>query len=342
MGVRKSTEGFIEQAVKVHGYRYSYENCLYVNNKTDVLITCSIHGDFPQKPSNHLNGKGCPRCSKSGLRAIDYTGYRYGKLTVLSRAQTPAGHKSKNNYWYVRCSCGSEAYVVATTAFKAKARHDAACGRCSSLKRAETRRRKMNPSVVGKRFGRLLALREWGRDSNAQVRILCQCDCGNQSIPYRSNLIRGDTTSCGCYWEEVFGQDSLKKMSEDAEWAGVETYLYLVNVNNEFLKVGIARSLALRKRVSDGFYCNYLYSIAMKRSDAWAIEQILLYQTRHMAPVVLSEKYAEWPGRTELRADLDRAAWYQARIEELIDQVSLSGWLSVLQSYVPKAAMRRV
>ena len=341
MGVRKSTDDFIREAREVHESRYSYENCSYINNKTDVLITCQVHGDFPQKPSNHLSGKGCPRCSKSGLRSVDYTGYRYGKLTVLERAPTPQGHKSKNNYWYVKCSCGSSPYVVATTAFKAKSRHDASCERCSALKRAETRRRKMNPNIVGKRFGRLRVLREWGRDINAQVRVLCQCDCGVQTIPYRSNVIRGDTTSCGCYWEEVFGWDSLKKMTEDADWAAVPTFLYLVNVNDEFLKVGIARSLALRKRVSDGFYRDYLYSLSMRRSDAWAIEQILLYETKGAAPDVFSSKYADWPGRTELRADLDRVDWYKGRIAELFDQVALRGWLLVLQSLIPKTAMRQ-
>jgi len=341
LGARKSTDDFIEAAREVHGYRYSYENCSYVNNKTDVLITCFVHGDFPQKPSNHLNGKGCPRCSKSGLRSVDYAGYRYGKLTVVRRALTPEGHKSKNNYWYVQCACGRDPYVVATTAFKAKTRHDASCGHCSSLKRAETRRRMMNPNIVGSRFGRLEVLREWGRDRTAQVRVLCQCDCGDQTICYRSNVIKGDTTSCGCYWEEVFGADSLKKMKQDPEWASVATFLYLASVNDEFLKIGIARNLAVRKRASQGFYREYLYSAQMKRCEAWAIEQILLYETKEKAPGHLSSRYANWAGRTELRDDMARVAWYEGRILMLIHRIKFDGWLAVLQSSVPRAAMRQ-
>jgi hypothetical protein len=35
----------------------------YVNEKTKVLITCPLHGDFPKTPSLHLQGYGCNRCS---------------------------------------------------------------------------------------------------------------------------------------------------------------------------------------------------------------------------------------------------------------------------------------
>ena len=60
-----TTESFIENSEKVHGDKYDYSNVNYVNAYTPVEIICKKHGSFTQKPNNHLNGAGCPRCSES-------------------------------------------------------------------------------------------------------------------------------------------------------------------------------------------------------------------------------------------------------------------------------------
>ena len=59
---RNSTANFIEQAGKVHGNKYCYANTSYVLSVEKVTITCPIHGDFTQTPTNHLYGYGCSRC----------------------------------------------------------------------------------------------------------------------------------------------------------------------------------------------------------------------------------------------------------------------------------------
>ena len=55
---------FIEKAKKVHGEKYNYSNVKYVNSQSKVCIICPEHGEFWQTPNNHLNGKGCPKCSR--------------------------------------------------------------------------------------------------------------------------------------------------------------------------------------------------------------------------------------------------------------------------------------
>ena len=63
-GSRKvTTEEFIKKARKVHGDKYDYSKVDYVNNNTKVTIICPTHGEFEQKPSGHLTGRGCPYCS---------------------------------------------------------------------------------------------------------------------------------------------------------------------------------------------------------------------------------------------------------------------------------------
>ena len=61
---KKTTPIFIDQANKKHLYFYDYDKVVYLSSKDKVLITCKIHGDFPQTPSNHLRGHGCPKCNK--------------------------------------------------------------------------------------------------------------------------------------------------------------------------------------------------------------------------------------------------------------------------------------
>ncbi len=60
---RKTIEQFIKDAIEIHGYKYIYDKVEYINSKTEVIITCRIHGDFPQRPNSHLNGNGCSKCS---------------------------------------------------------------------------------------------------------------------------------------------------------------------------------------------------------------------------------------------------------------------------------------
>jgi hypothetical protein len=60
--VRMSNQQFIDKSNKVHGNKYGYTKCNYINSHTKVLIECPEHGEFLQAPYSHLNGHGCPMC----------------------------------------------------------------------------------------------------------------------------------------------------------------------------------------------------------------------------------------------------------------------------------------
>jgi hypothetical protein len=54
---------FVRRSKEVHGDKYTYDNVVYIASNKKVMITCPLHGDFPQSPSNHLLGKeGCKPC----------------------------------------------------------------------------------------------------------------------------------------------------------------------------------------------------------------------------------------------------------------------------------------
>ena len=54
---------FIENAIKVHGDKYCYENSECFNATDKVEIECPVHGMFPQPANQHLQGHGCPQCN---------------------------------------------------------------------------------------------------------------------------------------------------------------------------------------------------------------------------------------------------------------------------------------
>lgn len=70
---RKTTEDFIKKAKEIHGNKYDYSKVEYVTAKTPVCIICSEHGEFWQKPNDHLNGRGCPICKISHLECEVYS-----------------------------------------------------------------------------------------------------------------------------------------------------------------------------------------------------------------------------------------------------------------------------
>lgn len=60
---RLTKEEFIIKSNLKHNYKYGYEKVEYINNKSKVIITCPVHGDFLQMPKSHyLNGSGCQIC----------------------------------------------------------------------------------------------------------------------------------------------------------------------------------------------------------------------------------------------------------------------------------------
>lgn len=68
MPIRKTTQEFIENSVKIHGNKYNYSKCNYIGNKNKVCIICPTHGEFLQTPNDHIGGHKCSKCSLSEQR----------------------------------------------------------------------------------------------------------------------------------------------------------------------------------------------------------------------------------------------------------------------------------
>lgn len=69
-GKNKTTEDIIKEFKSIHGDKYGYKLVRYVNCELKVKIICPIHNVFEQRPSDHLNNKGCKKCANESIAII--------------------------------------------------------------------------------------------------------------------------------------------------------------------------------------------------------------------------------------------------------------------------------
>lgn len=133
-------------------------------------------------------------CEKRAIGQMrDLTGMKSGKLTVLK----PYGKSKDGHYrWLCQCDCGNMTVAQSNNLVSQNARS------CGCL-RKETMGD--HEDLTGMRFGRLTAIKRV-ENKNNQVRWLCKCDCGNDTIAVKTSLKRGHTKSCGCYAKEMLAK----------------------------------------------------------------------------------------------------------------------------------------
>jgi hypothetical protein len=59
--------------------------------------------------------------------------------------------------------------------------------------------------LTGMRFGKLVAVEPFKKSWCSKYFWKCECDCGKEISCLGSNLLRGNTSSCGCYKDEKIG-----------------------------------------------------------------------------------------------------------------------------------------
>ena len=70
--------------------------------------------------------------------------------------------------------------------------------------------------LTNQKFGRLLVLKEDGRDNSNRIMWLCRCDCGNE-VRVRGNDLRGGKIqSCGCLGKEK-REEALKQKRQESK-----------------------------------------------------------------------------------------------------------------------------
>lgn len=120
-------------------------------------------------------------------KKIDETGHIYGELTVLKEVKGSSPTK-----WLCRCSCGKEIEVLGKNLRNGNTKS------CGCLRKKNPARRK---NLIGQRFGKLTVI---GNPITGPRGTIweCKCDCGNVGFFVSSDLVHGNTKSCGCLKRE--------------------------------------------------------------------------------------------------------------------------------------------
>lgn len=213
-----TTEEFIMKARKVHGDRYDYSKVEYVNNQTPVIIICPIHGEFPQRPNNHLNGNGCPKCSRETQSARQAT----NQEVWVKRAKRVHGDKydySKvkyvNNHTPIRIICPIHGEFMQTPANHIKGEGCQACGISKlSLSQEEAKKRIIEklshlPYVLVEPF-------TYNGDRGTNVTLHCKIHDFTWTTSWHHVIYAGTKLTGGCpgcrttYSKEVCHEAALK------------------------------------------------------------------------------------------------------------------------------------
>lgn len=119
------------------------------------------------------------------------TGNKYGRLTVLSRAEN--NHRG-DAQWLCQCDCGKQVIVKGVSL---RSGHTQSCG-CYQKDKVREQGLKNTTNLVNKRFGKLVVKERIVGDKNEIGKWLCICDCGGETITTSNKLLSGHSQSCGC------------------------------------------------------------------------------------------------------------------------------------------------
>jgi hypothetical protein len=90
----------------------------------------------------------------------------------------------------------------------------------------------MRRDLQNKKFGRLtVVVATAERDVRRNIKWLCKCDCGKESIVSSASLLRGTTLSCGCQRKDAAGEvgkanrthgHAVARTPEYGSWSGMK------------------------------------------------------------------------------------------------------------------------
>lgn len=138
----------------------------------------------------------------------DLTGMRFGRLTVIERAENSKDGKAR---WKCRCDCGNICIIQGKLLFNGNTNS------CGCYKRQHTSERCLQ-NLTGMKFGHLTVL-ERAENQGHYTAWLCKCDCGNTCVAQGYRLKNGKIKSCGCLRGQNHGMKSTKVYRA---WQGIK------------------------------------------------------------------------------------------------------------------------
>lgn len=205
-------------------------------------------------------------------KLIDLTGKRFGRLTVLKRANDWIDKNGKKYVrWECKCDCGNISYPFRSSLMDGSVK---SCGCYHSEKSSEAGKKSLE-NLVGKQYGRLTVIKR-AENNGSQTMWQCKCDCGKLVVVNASKLKSKHTQSCGCLQKE---RTSIAKKTHGMSdsrlhriWAGMKRRCY--NKNDASYENYGGRGIIICDEWKDSFESFYQWAIQSGYSDRLSIDRI--------------------------------------------------------------------
>lgn len=292
MPAKLTLQTFIERANKVHNNFYDYTKSVYKNYNTFVTIVCPIHGEFQQRPNNHINNQGCPKCGiEKRSKTITHTTDQFIKK---------ASEKHNNYYSYEKAVYLTNKEKIIVTCpvhrdFSINASQHiqgSGCQKCAAEKRQiALQKSNQNKKISYEEFFKKANLVHNNKYTYTQIEyksvrtpIKITCPVHGDFYQTPSEHLRG--SGCGYCTKSGFNKNK-------------EATLYYLSINNgQAYKIGITnRTVAERFLIKDLSSINVVFTIKDEGQKILNTETSILKLYKELAykgPDLLSS------GNTEL------------------------------------------
>jgi hypothetical protein len=130
--------------------------------------------------------------------------------------------------------------------------------------------------LTGRRFGRLVAIKQVGKNKSGYQMWLCMCDCGGVSVVNYHNLKNNHTQSCGCLRRERTVETNtthgLRKTRLYRIWCHMRERCYYPK-ENRYAQYG-GRGITVCDEWKNDFQAFYDWAMANGYNDDLSIDRI--------------------------------------------------------------------
>ena len=127
--------------------------------------------------------------------------------------------------------------------------------------------------MIGNKYNKLTVIEVL---NTSPKKLLCRCDCGNETVVFKSNLLRGHTKSCGCNRsknaKKLFTKHGLAGTRVHRIWVEMIHRCYLES-DTSYKKYG-ARGITVCDEWRNDFKAFYDWAMSNGYSDELTIDRI--------------------------------------------------------------------
>ena len=252
MGLKLTTEQFIEKANKAHDNKYDYLITKYINMRTNISYICPQHGVQEQNARLHLKGSGCASCGVTNSMTQEEFIKKSQKIHNYKYDYTLT--KFKNLRTFITYICPDHGIINQSSRY-----HLAGfgCNRCTgSLITHEDFIKKLK-----EKFGKSYNY-QGSEYKNYRSELEINCPIHGKVKQFPSSCFKGFGCKLCNSSINIFSKESYQKLCDKKHGGLSNLYIiYCFNENERFYKIGITTQSIKRRYHNNKVYKLNLFYI---------------------------------------------------------------------------------